>query len=279
MKSLVLAGECPDTANFSRGYHHAFLSLDYVCELLRSGENYFERFEKFSPDLVWADSRNLTRGVVKALIEFKPKLILFVSDYDNASEEEKEHVEKLKNGGYDLFFNTSFCNRIKEKTEKWNTRVLSCLPAADTTEYYEVESEDEFSFNKTYIGWYNFRKAEFLKQKLLGLSGLNIFGYGLWPVYTYAGSVNIDSMRKIICGSQFNLSAGSLTSPSERVFKIMACGRTPFVYYEDNEYLNTFDGMIHHFDSKTNKSFNDVARYIKEKHSYKLRLSEILENL
>jgi hypothetical protein len=297
--ALILAGEVPQTQNLSRGYHHALLDSSYLTEIFRreGKENSFDAFQRVNPEFVWAHSRELTSGFVKAVLEFKPKLILFLNKFENASEQEKNLVNKLASEGYDTGFSTNYEKTIHKEAKPWGEvgirRTLSCLPAADLRDYFPVESKKEHSSDISYIACHERHKESKIFEYvycLLHDFDLKIYGLGTWPVANYLGALTTEMMRTIICSTRINLSISSdEDSPSERIFKILACGKYPLILDSNHlareiiEWGYFFDNQSQLFSQLSYLLLNEgccdnssLLRFVREKHSYSERLKQIL---
>lgn len=293
---LILAGKCPSTSNFSRGWHHAFRDSGYECVICQESEpNFFSLFDKSIPDLVWAHSKNLTRGFTRAAIDSKAQLILFLSNYDDAEKTEKEYVELLVKSGLKVAFNTSHPEFVKANTEKWGVECLSCLTAADTSEYYPVPFDKSFISDISLVGTHDTKKEKFVNDILMPMTENNkwrtkIFGYGYWPMANYLGHLTPEEYRKVVSATAYNMVVGHPTNPTENMFRILSCGEVPFIY-GSSKMLNFLDGSICQFNSLQEICFtigcktypictsNELHNLVEQCHSYKCRLEQVLEYL
>lgn len=270
-KVLVSAGKVPDVKSSSSGWLNAFKSLGYECGIYTGRA--FDTFDDFQPDIFWVHSSDLTRELTKAIIDRDGiKIILFVSNWEKASEQEKVCVEAILKAGHNVAFNTSFPNRVKYACKGWNTMgltTLSCLPAADFPKYTPVEYSEEHASDISYIGCYEYNKDKNFSNFIAPLiheTNIKIFGYGRWPTVRHLGSVDSDLFNKIVCSSKINLSIShdEATGPSERIYKILSCGRIPLIHQSYNEYAELFP-MAYFFKTKTEllekvKIINDAGR-------------------
>ncbi len=272
-KVLVSAGKVPDTKSLSSGWLNAFKSLGHECEIYDGRKPAFDVFDTFQPDILWVHGSDLTRELTKAIIDREGiKIILFVDNWENASNQEEECVNALIKNGHSLAFNTSFTSTINHACKQWNDmglRTLSCLPAADFPKYSPAEYSEEHASDISYISCYQYNKDDnFTKfiAPLIQETNIKIFGYGSWPTVRHLGSVDADLFRTIVCSSKINLSVShdEATGPSERIYKILSCGRIPLIHQSYNEYAELFP-MAYFFKTKAEllekvKIINDGGR-------------------
>lgn len=303
MKVLVLAGRTPDIQSLSSGWLNAFTSLGYGTRIYRGTEAAFDVFDTFQPDLIWCHSKDLTREFVRAVIDGKQKIILFLSNYNDSTEDERNLVSQLTLHGHRTAFTTSFESKVKEACSDWKMcgmrHTLSCLPAADLTRYKPVPVDEAHVSDISYIGCYEYKKEKNLVDYVFPLLhdfDLKIYGYGNWPLANYLGSVDKNLFNTIVCSSKINLSVSykGATTPSERIFKILACGQMPLTHLEEAEnwYESDFRNVLdwgywfHNLDDLFNQvkfmlnnppSDNSCSlQFIADKHTYVHRVHQAL---
>jgi hypothetical protein len=249
MKILVSAGKVPDTQSLSSGWFHAFQFLGHQTRSWVCGkDSSFDAMDEFDPDLVWAHSRDLTRDAVRAILDKKIKIILFISNFEEASEEEKNFVYQLRNAG--VLLNTTFPTLISKERLHWGHHsgvygILPCLPAADLVLPAPSPLQSSFRSEISFIGCYEARKEKNISEfiyPLLERYQVKLFGYGPWPTANYLGSLDKRSFQEVVENSKINISVSNdnSTSPSERIFKILKYNKTPVVHESLPDYHDIF---------------------------------------
>lgn len=290
MNVLVSAGKVPDTQSLSSGWLNAFRSLNHnAIGWFSDKECAFDVFDRVQPEVFWIHSSDLTRETVKAVCANKEtKVILFVNDWEAASEQERSFVSTLVKNGTQLAFSTAFKERLFECCEGWKSiglQTLSCLPAADTTRYAPAKISNKDSSDISFIGCYESSKEANIVNYVFPLLhdfDLKIYGYGYWPVANYLGSLNKDMFNTIVSNTKVNLSVSHNhlkgTTPSERIFKILACGKIPLIHQSCQAYKDTFP-VARFFKSKL-ELFEQVAQMLKTEttNSQDLKALEFIKN-
>lgn len=300
MKSLILAGKAPDTQSLSSGWFNALSPYGKVEGWFGNGECAFDCFDRFQPDLIWMHSRDLTREFVRAAIDSQQKIILFLSDAAHASDREKNLVSQLQKSGVTTAFSTCFPHLEPVQNSRWNeisgVMVLSCLPAADLTRHFPVPANLDYYSQISYIACYQESRLKNLQNfvfPLLQDFDLKIFGYGNWPTANYLGSLNKDIFNTVVCSSRINLSVSTEDemSPSERIFKILACGKLPLIHKSSEAYPQLFHWG--YFYQNQNELFERVKfilsspiedgecpmKFIADNHTYSHRVKQVFETL
>lgn len=305
MKILMLAGKAPDTQSFSSGWFNALSTLGegkkHQVEVWSGLEAAFDCFDRVKPDLIWTHSRDLTREFVRAAIDSQQKIILFLNDSKLASAKEKEFVSQIVKAGHTKVFSACFPELLSSEELSWketdkNMRVLSCLPAADITRYKPVPANPLHAADISLIACYEFGKQANLSKyvyPLLQDFDLKIYGYGQWPSANYLGSLNKEMFNTVICSSKINMSVSSENCifPSERIFKILACGKVPLVHrankftsniFHWGYYFSNLCEAFEHIQCMLEYPFEDIKnsmKHIHNNHTYAHRVNQVFHEL
>lgn len=288
MKTLVYAGKdsSPKIQSHAAGWHHAF-SLRSDCEsrLWNGNENIssFDIFDTYKPDVFWCHSSDLNRSIVKVLLDKnfdETKAIIFLSDMENAKEDEVKFVEQLS-----AKYKTMFSRNFEKYLPDWKgvRECLSCLPAADITRFKPKELNLKYSKDITFIGQWHSAHLELYKKYLFPYLdiGLKIYGFGNWPVANHLGSIKDDSVLCDIMSSSKNYRLCINTkSPSETIFKILACEGECVILGANEDYQEFFKRYCW-VDTGIAQEINKRKTYswIVNKHTYFQRVTDTFQKL
>jgi len=290
LKILIFAGKAttPDIQSHSLGWSNA-LSLRKDCDvrMWNGNENIssFDIFDTYQPDVFWCHSRDLTRSLTKVLLDSKfdeTKAIIFLNDYEDATEDEKKYVNQLKSK-YQTMFSQNFENYLPY----WSgIRCFSCLPAADITRFKPKDIDNRYYSPISFIGQWEPSKEENIKKYIYPYLdfGIKIYGFGNWSVANHLGIItNNDVFCNIISNSDLNLSVTNNKgySPSERIFKILACKGRCLILGANKEYENLFGNycMV-----DTVKTYQELigkisTNWILDNHTYEHRINQVFNQL
>ncbi len=249
---LIFAGKQPHAQSILTGWKNALISCGYetLLHYCNSEKPLYDVFDDFKPNIVVAYSNELTRAAVKLLKEFEDiKKIIFLSNWQDATDIEKEYIKEL--APYcGIMFSRNFPAIIEHSHSEWlkmGVHTFSCLPAADFTRYKPTEEAINYNCDISLIGIYDEQKTPVYNKflyPLLDKYKVKVFGHGYWPIANHLGIINDNKVfSKVVGNSKINLCITNELgySPSEKIYKIMACKGLAFINSTSKELLEQFN--------------------------------------
>lgn len=172
-------------------------------------------FYEFKPEIFIGSTWQLSSGIVKAIIKYKPdKVVLCGNNWGKDDEEvkklypiefasdiEKRYVEMLKKqcGKPDLIVCQYHNDYAQETHALWKT--LGCdvnglLLSADVIEYSLAKPVKEIASDVVFVGGYWPYKSKQIAPYLFPLArpdinlNFKVFGFGAWPIPNFLGDID-----------------------------------------------------------------------------------------
>lgn len=178
-----------------------------------AGKSAFDIFQEFPPDIFLSSTWQLSRALVKCLINNKPKTILYADTWQDkidlskypvgtTTQEHIDSVTSLISGGvpFELISNHGE-KYVKYTHEGWSRylgsdrSVHSVLVSADLTNYYPQNKNENYQVEIAYVGGFWPFKGRNLSQYILPLTypttkwKVRIFGSG-WNTVNCLGNIS-----------------------------------------------------------------------------------------
>ncbi len=186
-----------------------------------SSKSALDMFDEYKPEIVMIQSYNLTKGLIKAIKEYQPKVVMTASDWseysDNidiikypvvrASQEEIINVETLlrETGKPDFICCHYHENSINKTHHYWKEKlgipIHGIPPAADIQDYVGGQFKEEFASDVCFVGGKWGYKGQTIDNWFLPLcdSSLNldvkIFGNRNWGIPQYCGNLDTKHVK------------------------------------------------------------------------------------
>ena len=239
--------------------------LDYcghTCEIWNIQEKSpHDAFAEFQPDIFLGQLHNVSRGVLKCLLQYPVKVALKVGHWGDvdkdidtkvypvlvASDEQKKTAETLQKAGkLDYVFVHYHPNRIPYTLGSWTSIVkpVGIPNACDLFAYLGGKFDPRFECDCSIISGYWPYKAINLNKFIgplcspIGKFNIKIYGNAHWPFPQYLGTSHEENSKHIFASTKINLDVSEPHSAvfgfdvTERIFKVGING-----FYLNPEYV------------------------------------------
>lgn len=323
MKWLIKQEEC---ASF-------FIYSGLATELQKQGhevafwytkqKSAFDIFNGWGPDICLTQTYNMSRGELKCINE-RPHILVFAKsgmygeiddEFDHSqyealfkTDEELKIVDSITNKDRLVLFNYSPESRKNYIMGRWLNvvpRILGFAPAADTSVFYPVEKDNRYICDLTICaGAWGYKNKTLNKYILplcypIGKYNIRVFGNQHWSCPQYLGSIQNDTLRKVLCSAKLGLHVSELHLQRygyeviSRVFNTLACGTlciSDYVaalvedFYPDinfpvattpDEYFSLIDYYLED-GGEREKLAEELYQYTLVNHTYKNRVADIM---
>jgi hypothetical protein len=293
MKVLVLAGEGA-IQQVRIGYANALGHIGFQCLVWHpnSGKPIFDVFYEFEPDIVFCGTWELTRPLVKNLLQ-RPdiKLILWGSNWGSFDKEIDKEDTVLMAKPDEIKAVESITKKLSVKqifsyySHSWTGathgywRNVGLEPyglplAADLITYGVSQPREELKCDVSYIGGYWPYKAINLNKYLIPLCypaeklNVKIFGWGNWPVAQHLGMIDTTLLPNLFTSSTVNINIFEPLAQkygfdvNERCYKVIACGGFCISEYCDSAFRQIFNNNEVIFATSPQDLMNQVKYFV-----------------
>lgn len=187
-----------------------------------------DMFDEFKPEVVWIQSYNLNKGLIKAIKEYNPRVIMTGSDWSDysdsidivkypivrASQEEVLNVETLlkETGKPDFICCHYHENTITKTHHKWKDKlgidIHGIPPAADIQDYVGGKYNEDFASDVCFVGGKWGYKGQTINKWFIPLCSpdlnlnIKIFGNRSWGIPQYCGHLDTQYVKHALASAK-----------------------------------------------------------------------------